>query len=99
MITFYNPEVPKQTKSRFKTINLYRNCKYEGQREQRIKIEKLLQKIQTSKTRDEWISDAFNILQETYTIIENNFSAIEIVAANKKHLEKMIERNEREIEK
>jgi hypothetical protein len=99
MINFYNQEIPKQTKSRFRNIALYKNCKYEGQREQRIKIEKLLKEIQTSKTRDKWISDAFNILQETYTMIENNFSSIEIVAANKKHLEKMIERNEREIEK
>lgn len=27
---YYNPEIPKQTKSRFRNITLYRNCEYQG---------------------------------------------------------------------
>lgn len=102
MINYYNPEVPKITKDRFRNITLYKNCKYESDGKQAAKIleeyneqnEHRTMLTVDSSEKEKWLPELFDLLQATYTMIENNFSSIEIISANKKHLEKMIERNE-----
>lgn len=99
---YYQPEIPKQTKSRFRNITLYKNCKYENNTKQTNKILEEYYEQNEHRTmldiakdeKEKWLPELFDLLQATYTMIQNNFSSVEISSANKKHLEKMINKYE-----
>lgn len=99
---YYNPKVPKHTKIRFQNLTLYKNCIYENSTFQTCKILEEYYKQSAYRPmlnineneKKLWLSKLFDLLQETYTMIENNFTNEEIINENKKHLEKMIEKYE-----
>ena len=107
-MSYYNPEIPKKTKSRFRNMTFYRKQNYLClkskfdwiEAETKDLINKLTDSVNLldlvdsekicKREKEDLLNNCFWLIQLIYTLIENNFTSIEIITANKNLLEKMI---------
>ena len=99
---YYSPEIPEilEKKDRFQNIILYKCCKFIGGMQQLFKIQQDVEKMEeilrcldcgsTNDDKKELLYKLFDIIQETYTMIENSFDSNEIYKANIRFLEKKV---------